>query len=244
LEPAGFVFPTGSFRSAGPAHTRRPWASRGALALATFLVGLAVAMQLRAQVQAAAPGRDRPEDRARLLTDVLDANAGLARQVASLQLQLLTYRQTPRQNETDLLVADLNRLKLVNGLIEATGDGIEVRTAAPLSDVDLQDLINELRNSGAEAMALNETRLIARSAVAGGRDSLTLDGVPLATPFVLRAIGSSETLARGLERKGGVLQLLRLTYPNATIELIQRSNLILPVYKGASDFQFGQPVRP
>ena len=36
---------------------------------------------------------------------------------------------------------------------------------------------------------------------------------------------------------------LRERFP-ATIELAQRSNMVLPVYKGASDFQYAQPVRP
>jgi uncharacterized protein YlxW (UPF0749 family) len=71
---------------------------------------------------------------------------------------------------------------------------------------------------------------------------MVVNGETLRPPFVIQAIGNPEELARGLERKGGVLQLIRLSYPTVSIVLMQRDRLTVPVYKGTMRFQFAQVV--
>jgi uncharacterized protein YlxW (UPF0749 family) len=210
--------------------------------VATFLVGLGLTWQVRVPDRPPSVSLVRPVEPARSLTTLLEANAELAGQVATLQGQLATYRSAEPRNETALLVEDLNRLKLVNGQIAATGPGIEVRIADWIGEAELQDLINELRNSGAEALALNDRRLLFNATIAAGREGMVVNGETLRPPFVIQAIGNPEELARGLERKGGVLQLIRLSYPTVSIVLMQRDRLTVPVYKGTMRFQFAQVV--
>lgn len=64
------------------------------------------------------------------------------------------------------------------------------------------DVVQELRDAGAEAVAVNGLRVGARSSFATEDDRVLLDGRPLKEPYRIEAIGSPETLEGGLEIPG------------------------------------------
>jgi len=84
-----------------------------------------------------------------------------------------------------------------------------------LSVLELQDLVNELRDATAEAVAVNGMRVVARSAIVEREEDgrILVDGQPLNRPYRLQAIGDPDTLAPALERKGGLIALLEARDP-------------------------------
>ena len=120
------------------------------------------------------------------------------------------------------MVTELNRLRAVNGLVEVAGPGVEMNIDGSVTALDLQDLVNEARNAGAEALALNGHRLVARSVLVGSEGAIVLDGLRLTSPYRLQAVGAAESLERALTRKGGLLALLQYAYPDAMITVAQR----------------------
>ncbi len=83
----------------------------------------------------------------------------------------------------------------------------------------MDSLLNELRNAGAEAIAIEDTRVVAGTTVSGVPGSLDVDGFLLRDPFTIRAIGKPDTLVGSLTRAGGLVAQLAATNPSATIEI-------------------------
>lgn len=221
---------------------RRPASSRLAVAIVCFLVGMLAVMQFRAQ------GRVRgleqslaPPDSAQVISSLVESNTKLRREVNTLEDRVAAYETTAGQNDLEILVAELNRMKIVNGLIEASGPGVEVQVTGRITTQDMQDMINELRNAGAEAIAVNNRRVVASSIIGRQDDDLMLDGVVLQAPYTLRAIGQPETLERAVERKGGLIPLLRYNNPHLQIDVTVRDRLVAPVYEGERKFAVAQP---
>ena len=63
------------------------------------------------------------------------------------------------------------------------GQGISLEVEGDLDAIALNDLLNELRNAGAEALAVDDIRITARSVAVQGPTSLLIDGVPGRSPL-------------------------------------------------------------
>ncbi len=225
------------------AALRRPDPGRLSLFLVAFLVGFLIITQLRGQL-AVDPASDRSRLRdARLLADLVEANNRLRTEITKAEQELATLRGNSRV-DVDTLVTELNRLKAINGLLEVSGPGVEVEILGTPEPFEMVDLINELRNAGAEAIALGNpqttVRLVYRSSIGGGRGWLLVDGILLPGPYYVRAIGSPDALLKTLERRGGLLALLRYTHPDWSITVRPTDRLTLPVYPNQLGFKYAR----
>jgi len=177
-----------------------------------------------------------------VLSTLVEANARLRQERATLESQLTEYQSASGQERLTTLVEELNRLRIANGLVEVTGPGVEVHIEASLSALEVQDLVNELRNAGAEAIALNAQRLVASSVIASSGGSLMLDGQPLVSPYVFQAIGSSQDIETALTRQGSLIMLLAQAHEGQEPRVRQRAQMVLPVYTSPTQFQYARPI--
>ena len=177
--------------------------SRIPLATLALLLGVAILAQFRAQGRTLDVGSDR-EAQALLLSELVEASGRLRAEIEFLESQLAVYQANERGVGLQGLVDELNRVKVLNGLVEVSGPGVEFLIDGPLSALDLQDLINELRNAGAEAMSLNGHRLVGSSVVTvDAKGQLVVDGHSVTHPYRFEAIGDPHTLESALGRPGG-----------------------------------------
>ena len=178
-------------------------------------------------------------DQSIILSSLVEANADLRAEIDTLEAQLGSYRSAGSSGLLEPLVEELNRIKMVNGLVEVSGPGITVRISGPLNALNLQDLVNELRNAGAEAIALNGERLVLRSAVTvDDQGWLTVDDVRLASPYVFEAVGDSKTLETALLRSGGLIAVLEHSYTDLQVEISRTDKLVLPVHRHQPELRF------
>ncbi|MDP2727502.1 MAG: DUF881 domain-containing protein [Dehalococcoidia bacterium] len=216
------------------------WIQLGILGLVVGLLGVT---QFRAQTNIVKKIQaESPVNQAEAISNLLEANAALDRQVRSLEEQLAKYSQGADRSGLEALVTDLNRLKVFNGLVEVWGPGVEVIVGNQLRPEEAQDIINELRNAGSEALSLNGQRLVSTSVVSQDRDNLLVDDTVLTLPNVFQAIGDVQTMQVALERKGGIIPLLRVTYPDSRITVTRVSRMVLPVYQGKYVYRFARPA--
>jgi len=109
--------------------------------------------------------------------------------------------------------------------VEGPGVVIEMRDAKPadgetltsadrVQDFDLQVVVNGLWAAGAEAIAINEHRITAMSAIRSAGDAVLVDFQPLQGPYVVEAIGEPNRLETGMaaNQAGQHLQLLSNAY--------------------------------
>jgi uncharacterized protein YlxW (UPF0749 family) len=158
---------------------------------------------------------EREEDLTRLLSDLTDQSDELARQITERRLWLYEFEVNSEREE--LAVASLRErlddLRVLTGEIPVVGDeGVQLTITDPGRQVaqdQLVDAIQELRDAGAEALAVNGVRLVAQSGVTTRNARLVLDGQPIESPYVIEAIGPARAMAQGLAIPGGVESTLR-----------------------------------
>lgn len=211
------------------------------LGIVGLVVGILGVTQFRTQNNILmALKTENPINQAQAISNLLEANANLGREVNSLEEQLNKYSQGLDRSGLEALVTDLNRLKVLNGLVEVWGPGVEASVGGRLLAEEAHDIINELRNAGAESMSINGQRLVASSTVNQDRENLVVDGTALTPPYVFQSIGDVQTMEVALERKGGIIPLLRHTYPDSRITVIRVTRMILPVYQGRYVYRFSR----
>ena len=100
---------------------------------------------------------------------------------------------------------------MLAGTVAATGPGIEVFVTDPQSTVrsaQVLDLVQELRDAGAEAIQIGSVRVVASTWFADAAGGVSVDGTALRPPYTVLAIGESQTMATALEIPGGVVASL------------------------------------
>lgn len=204
------------------------------LAAVCLLLGILLVSQFRAQEKIAAELRAQSsQNQLTLLGSLIDSNAKLRDEVAKLEGQLRSLAATDGP-DLEAMHEEVEQLRLLNGLTAARGTGVRVTLDASLESYWLQDLLNELRNAGAEAIAVNDRRIVAGSVIGGGANDLRLDGQPLARPYVVEAVGEPETLFTAVNRPGGLLLQLRAQYGPAAVALARQPDLRLPARSAAT----------
>jgi uncharacterized protein YlxW (UPF0749 family) len=92
----------------------------------------------------------------------------------------------------------------------------------------VEELINELRNAGAEAIAVGDVRVVTGVVVLGGRGGAQIDGTILGDSFEVEAIGAPDKLTGSLTRSGGVIAQLAATQQDVVVTVTPVDRIELP----------------
>ncbi|KAB8161976.1 DUF881 domain-containing protein [Streptomyces sp. 3MP-14] len=226
-----------------------PRSTRAKLWLACGLVLTGVVVTLgAAQAREAAPtvAKEREEllERVDDGTERLDA---LQARVDDLRADVAA-RQRNALSDEDAERAEL--VALLAGASPARGPGVELviddardvgdaASGGPrddgfaqtgrVRDRDLQRVVNGLWQAGAEAVAVNDQRLTALSAIRAAGDAVLVDNRPLVPPYTLLALGDPETLLDDFDATlaGHYLVTLQDDY-DIRVERSTRDELRLP----------------
>ena len=167
--------------------------------------------------------------------------------------QLEQERQSSTQNNESLekKEEEIKQGNKMIGLSEVTGPGVIVTlsdskqetnsvlnpSSLLVHDADVLSVINELKNAGAEAISINDQRLVPTSSISCGGNIIDINGEKVGAPFEIKAIGLPEQLS-ALSRQGGYLEILK----NASIgaELRKSNNITIPKYTGVISYQYAK----
>ena len=171
--------------------------------------------------------------------------------------ELESERQNLSQgnSKTLELQKELDELNKLLGLTEIKGSGIilTIRDSEPIAskdlgidatssivhDEDLRQLVNELKNAGAEAISINDQRIISTTAISCEGNVININGQKVGAPFVIKAIGLPESLSN-LDRPRGYLDLLEDF--GIGVDLQKSNNITIPKYNGKLEFTYGKSV--
>ena len=183
----------------------------------------------------------------------------LYRELEEAENELEVERTNATQNNTELtdLENEIKDGNKVLGLSEVTGNGLIITIddnqdislnnwlADPnlllVHDTDLISVVNELKNAGAEAISINEQRLITTSAIECDGNIIKVNGEKVGAPFTIKAIGLPEVLIN-VDRFGGYLDYLRDTrYLKVSVErMTDKKTITIPKYTGIIKFQYAE----
>lgn len=200
------------------------------MAAVALALGLLVVVQLRAQAGGAGLAQLSSQDLTVLVANLNARNDQLRREVSSLEDELTALNQNRARGEAsvDELRADLRRARAYAGLDPVGGPGVTISISGPIDGSGVEELLNELRNAGAEAMGAGDTRIVTGVVVTGEPGAASIDGILLGEVFELSAIGAPDKLTGSLTRSGGVIAQLAATEPGVTVTVTPIDRIELP----------------
>lgn len=132
---------------------------------------------------------------------------------------------------------DLKEARIFAGLTDVKGNGIivtlEDNGPDMVQDGDILSVLNELRASGAQALSVNDERIVAMSEVREAGKYIMVNGKQMVSPFVIKAISDPEVLDRSLRLIGGVLDKLENDF-HLKVTVKQSNDILIPKIKSDS----------
>jgi uncharacterized protein YlxW (UPF0749 family) len=207
-------------------------------------IGFILVTQLRTYETISSDVRNlSPEERSVVIIGLIDRNNSAEREIETLRAQNADYERAKSDGSSNLqkLVDDLNRLRAQTGAVQVRGTGVLITVDYALRAADVMALINEIRNASAEAIAINNQRIIARTTIDEQNGVLLINGTPQAPPYQVAALGDSNTLMGALNRIGGLLRIWN-EIDGVSVRIEPSDNLILPRISSAPAFRYAQPA--
>lgn len=107
---------------------------------------------------------------------------------------------------------NLLKARIFAGLETVKGSGIIVTLDnngfLEVTDLDILNVVNELRASGAQAISVNDERIVAMSEIREAGQYIVINGKQFRAPFVIKAIADPDNMERALMMIDGVVDNL------------------------------------
>lgn len=204
--------------------------SQIALAIVALLLGFLVVTQVRSQAGGTGLEDRSAQDLTLLVANVSTRNDQLRSEVADLgrQLESIVAAQARGDTSAGQLRADLVRIRIWSGVDAAEGQGVRVVLRGPATAKVLADLLNELRNAGAEAIAVGGVRVVPATIAGGAPGAVSVEDTLLEDPLEVVAIGNAATMTGTLTRAGGLVAQELATNPGLGIDVTSADQLLVP----------------
>ncbi|GAB6172524.1 DUF881 domain-containing protein [Paradesulfitobacterium aromaticivorans] len=225
------------------------------LALPVTLVAIALGFLFSLQIEthknvsdAEMINQQRMASMKTILTNAKKENTRLQEDNKALAIQLDKARKEGGINPK--VLAELDQLKIMDGTMAVQGPGVQIliddrqqdhKEVLPLATEDLARIINTLKFAGAEAISINNQRIVATTdIVLSGNSMILVNRVPVSkasgVPYELNAIGDQATLVDYFSN----LEAEMLKAKGVTVS-ITRKAVQIPSFKGAYAFKQAKP---
>ncbi|WP_425836425.1 DUF881 domain-containing protein [Streptomyces fractus] len=217
-----------------------PRASRAQLIMAVllFVLGLGLAIQVRSTSDNSALRGARQEDLVRILDELDDRTQRLEDEKQGLVDQRTELESSSDQaDEARKQTAEKQKqLGILAGTTAAQGPGITMTVTDTKGAVEadmLLDAIQELRAAGAEAIQVNDVRVVANTYLTDGSGGkgISVDGHRISRPYRFKVIGKPQDLEPALNIPGGVVQTLEKE--QATVAVSRSGKIVVDALRSA-----------
>lgn len=166
--------------------------------------------------------------------------------------KIAEYRQKIESNEeaSELLAKELETSNTILGKTNVEGEGLiitldsgvtqsadDIEQASEIVAQDLIQLVNELRYAGAEAISINDERVINMTDI---RDISTkyimINTTRIQAPYTVKAIGDKKYLQSALNIKNGYVDIK--TSEGKTVSVEEKNNVRILKYSGDMDIKY------
>lgn len=138
----------------------------------------------------------------------------------------------------------LRAMEMLAGTVPVSGPGVVIRIDDPgaqLEAVTILDVVQELRDAGAEAIQVGPVRVVASTAFTDVRPGTVAAGAtPLTFPVSILAVGDSQTLAGAMNIPGGAVDATRQR--GATLTVTPESAVVVRALHAVTAPRYAQPV--
>jgi uncharacterized protein YlxW (UPF0749 family) len=212
--------------------------------IASILVGILISLNILGSTGSQKIYLD-PEDfvetyneKVKLTSELENLNKTLFEQSNKISL----YKGSTNDNEK---IIEEMKLELTNnymalGKTDVEGEGITItltdgEETLPfgvnlIHDSDILNVVNDLKNSGAEVIAVNGQRITDQSDIFCSGPFIEVNGVKNPTPFIINAIGNKEQMASYMESEGK--RISNLIFRGIGVNIETLDNIVILAYNG------------
>jgi len=150
------------------------------------------------------------------LQKVMEQHQRILTDISKYDQLLYKYKNPANQeNSLKLMTEELDRIKAFGGMAPIEGKGLlitideivdimddELASLSRIFDDDLRYVTNELFGAGALAMAINDNRMTAQTAIRDVGEDIQVNTIIVKLPFEIKVIGDPEVLESAMKLKG------------------------------------------
>ncbi|MCI5675339.1 MAG: DUF881 domain-containing protein [Ezakiella sp.] len=137
------------------------------------------------------------------------------------------------------LEEEISYLKKLSASTDVVGEGIIITlddskdkvlsgtNFGIIHDIDILNIINELKIYNAEAISINDIRLNGLSDIKCGGPIIRIDGKSSSIPFIIKAIGDKDILMTSASASNSYLSLLKDIY-KVEIKIEESNSILIP----------------
>ncbi|WP_123053536.1 DUF881 domain-containing protein [Clostridium sp. JN-1] len=223
--------------------------------IASIIIGILISMNIsfRSKPNRVILNAKQYQDAYNYKNKLYNEVVGLINQYNGYSSKIKKYKSDSQSQEkiTNNMKEELNENNILLGKVALEGQGImitldDASTAGAanqfeyqlriIHNTDIIQIINDLKNSGAEAISLNGQRIIDRSEVYCSGPFLRINGVKIAAPFEIYAIGNKDVMYNYMVSNENYLKTLIMRKIKVNVQ--QLDNVKVPAYNGEEDIKF------
>lgn len=171
---------------------------------------------------------------------------------AEKALEIERKKATENSSESSTLEQELTNAKILLGQTEVKGKGVIItlddnkeilnmssQVIDPnlllVHDGDLIQVISILKNAGAEAISINDQRIVNTTAITCDGYVVRINGEKVGAPYEIKAIGSPEYLKGSLEVSGYMETMVN---DGVIVEIKKSNSITIPKYEGVLKHEY------
>lgn len=201
-------------------------------------------------IEASGVGQKRETELRTEYSTLKDKSSEMKQQLEEIQNTTKEYtdQSSDVQATMDLLKSDVDKARCDLGYTDVKGPGIVLTIADGKNAAndkeqvvtynDLIMAINELKYAGAEAISLNDERVVNNSFVANISEYMVMNDNRISGPYTIKVIGDSKNLESVINIKGGIKDYLE-SY-NKQISYTVENEVYINKYNGNVEINFGE----
>lgn len=166
------------------------------------------------------------------------------------QTKISEYEQkiNSKEETSELLDEELDQTNLLVGKTNVIGEGVVItlqdNDERSIVASDLRTLVNELKLAGAEAISINDKRILNMTEIVDVNGRILINEDATVSPYIVKAIGDQTYLSSALSLKnsGFVDSYTKL---GKTVEMREEKNIIINAYnssKNQMQFRYAKEV--
>lgn len=190
------------------------------LGLICFILGFVIISQYFASINVKKLLQPENNDVMALeIEKVAKSNAFLNGEVARLTKNYDDYKNSLGNSATSRqkMQEEISSLNAINGVTQLSGQGVVITAVGDLSTANLIDLVNALKNIGAEAISINNQRILINSYISSQNYS---------SPLSIISLGNSSVLESALNRRGGIIE--QISSKSVKINVEKNDSVTIP----------------
>ncbi len=227
--------------------------TKGILFIVFLLFGMIITMQFRTILSAqqqTARGQTSLQSLSAELEQVIGEGNQMQEQLRKMEEEYDEIMDQRGNNDNPMLnelLRERKEAQFHSGMTDVKGSGVIVTlNDAParaevdpseliIHDMDIIEIMNELRAAGAQALSINDERILATSKQFCAGPTILINQNRYPVPYIIKAIGDPEALYTALEESEAVI-IMRIY--NIQVDIRKEQEIVIPRFKAYQNIEY------